>query len=371
MNSNFDFKSTETPVDEYIQELIKDIQKHKPKNKWVKLTPKNADEHSQYQLHDAKGNTTTLRCDFSTDTCCQHTFHVVDDDGNPVMHSVEWHKNGTTSELAMLYDILERQHKMSDVPVPIDPETTDMFIEALVRDAKMHRPILRWRKETVFSHEGFHAFLPGEKHSFVTLHQNYETEEQDSYTIKYTKNGQTIMTYTEITKLDEDECMLRELYHHVSKEDICADDVAIPVPEVHSFIANTKVREITDEFYSQREDAPMTIGEIFRMVSSHSIVHKFIIAAEDFSPELKDNPPAKHRLQKLAEHTIEVIRCTKPRASKCIPIHLADIHEKSLQELSNAVIELEDFEGADIPIQEKINRNCVLVLMAILKNELP
>lgn len=243
MNEKIQILSTESPVDEYIQKLIEDVQNFSPKNKWVKITPKNADEYSKYQLRDADKNIATLRCDFITPTCYQHTLKVVDEDGYPVMHSVEWRKSGTTSELAVLYDILESRLTKSDVPAPVDPETTDRFIEALVRDAKMTHPILRWRKETVFSRERYRAFMPGGKSCFVTLQKNYETEEHDSYTMKYTKNGQIIMSCTEFAKLDDDESMLRELYCHVAKEDVCADDTVMAIPEVHKFIADTKMRK--------------------------------------------------------------------------------------------------------------------------------
>lgn len=88
----------------------------------------------------------------------------------------------------------------------------------------------------------------------------------------------------------------------------------------------------------------------------------------------------------MAEHMVGAIRCAKREPNGAtftlratgVAYEAPGIASRTVrmssapQHISNAYITWSDiFADADISLQAKINRTCVLVLMAILKDELP
>lgn len=396
MNENHTHQAagTPTPVDGYIRDLIADIQKPAPQLQWEEFFPADAKTKPQYRLLDADGNTVTLTCDIDEETYCQHTLRVVDEEGRPVMHSTEWRTAGHTSELGTLYAMVASRLQ-SDEPEKVKPaskyatpEQTDCFIRALLRDAQMERPLLSWKKEYHDDKVRYYSSGLKKSGSSIWLQQDYVDEDSDSYTLQYVRDDEMLLSCTETAKRAENpDCLLRELFRLVAKNDLAADNVEISLPEVNSFVAETEMRKMLERIHGQDEGGPVLVGDLFRQATLHCITHQFVLAAIDKSPGLRTNNLERQRLQRLAEHTIGAIRCTKRNPngatftmratsiafdSPGMASRIARM-TSSPQRISNAYITwgTEVFADAKLPRQARINRTCVLVLMAILKDELP
>ena len=146
---------TESPVDGYVRSLIADFKATTPKNRWEELPPLEGRTKPQYRLQDADGNIATLTCDTEKKTHSQYTLRVTDSEEHPLMRSLEWQVAGHPSELGTLYALLQnRCHTVEPEKVErsggyVTPEQTDCFIRALVRDAKLPRPKLSWKREQI------------------------------------------------------------------------------------------------------------------------------------------------------------------------------------------------------------------------------
>lgn len=395
MNENHTHQTTgtETPVDNFVRNLIADIRNHVSHNVWIEMEPDDASRYPRYRFHDADGNIITLTCDMDGDICRQHTLRVVDLEGNPLMHSMEWKTADSPSELGTLYTLLRdrcsptKPEKVEPASGFVNPKQTDCFIQALVRDAKMKRPKLAWTKETHDGKVRYYSTGLGKCQSSIWLQKDHQDENSDSYTLQYVRDGEMILSCTETASLTENpDCQLRELYHLVAKNDIQSDEVLVSVPEIHRFIADTQHREMLEHIHGEPKDKPILVGDLFRQASLHRVTHQFVMAAIDHCPGLNSNPLEKCRLQHIAEHMVGTIRCAKraPNGATFTLRATGVAYEapgivsrtvrmtSSPQHISNAYITWSDiFADADIPPQAKINRTCVLVLMAILKDELP
>jgi len=391
MNENHTLQ-TESPVDGYIRDLIADITNPASQPCWEELAPEDDKSHPGYRLRDADGNIVTLNCDIAGDTHSQYSLCVIDEESNPVMKDVEWKAAGYPSELGTLYAMLrERFHPTKPENVKsaskyASPEQTDCFIQALLRDAQMERPLLSWKREHNDGNAGHYSAKLSEDGN-VWLQKNYENEDSDSYTMQYVRDGEMIMSCTETAKLSENpDCLLRELYHLVSKRDPESDDVLVTMPEIHRFVAETETREILERICSTRKETPILVGDLFRQATLHCITHQFVLAAIDKHPGLRSNHLEKLRLQQIAGHMVGALRCAKRQPNGATFTLRAtnvayDSHgvasrtvrtTSSPQRISNAYITWDEvFADADIPHQAKIDRTCVLVLMAMLKDELP
>lgn len=395
MNENHINQTTraETPVDNFVRTLIADIKSPAPQNIWIELEPDDASRYPRYRLHDADGNIVTLTCDMDGDICRQHTLRIVDMEGNPLMHSMEWKAADSPSELGTLYTLLrDRCHptkpeKKETGAGYVTPEQTDCFIQALVRDAKMKRPKLAWTRECHDDKVRYYSTGLGKCQSSIWLQKDHQDEDSDSYTLQYVRDGEMILSCTETASLTENpDCQLRELYRLVAKKDVQSDEVLVSVPEIHRFIADTSHREMLERIHGEPKDKPVLVGDLFRQASLHRITHQFVVAAMDHCPGLSSNPLEKCRLQHMAEHMVGAIRCAKREPNGAtftlratgVAYEAPGIASRTVrmssapQHISNAFITWSDiFADADISLQAKINRTCVLVLMAILKDELP
>lgn len=395
MNENHINQTTraETPVDNFVRTLIADIRNPVSHNVWIEMEPDDASRYPRYRFHDADGNIITLTCDMDGDICRQHTLRVVDLEGNPLMHSMEWKAADSPSELGTLYALLrDRCHPTKPEKVKpdsgfVDPEQTDCFIKALVRDAKMRRPKLAWTRECHDGNVRYYSSGLGKCQSSIWLQRDHQDEDSDSYTLQYVRDGEMILSCTETASLTENpECQLRELYHLVAMNDVQSDEVLVSVPEIHRFIADTSHREMLERIHGEPKEKPVLVGDLFRQASLHRITHQFVVAAIDHCPGLSSNPLEKCRLQHMAEHMVGAIRCAKRAPNGAtftlratgVAYEAPGIASRTVrmssapQHISNAYITWSDiFADADISLQSKINRTCVLVLMAILKDELP
>lgn len=385
---------TQTPVDGYVRSLIADLKAPTPKNRWEELPPAEGRTKSQYRLQDADGNIATLTCDTEKKSHSQYTLRVTDAEERPLMRSMEWQAAGCPSELGTLYALLQnRCHAVEPEKVEhnggyVTPEQTDCFIRALVRDAKMPRPKLSWKREHHDDKVGYYSSGLSKSGSSIWLQQDHEDETSDSYTLQYVRDGEMILSCTETASLTENpDCQLRELYHLIAKEDPKNFEVEVSAPEIRRFIAETESREMLDRICKKYKEEPLLVGDLFRQATMHRVTHQFVMAAIDQCPGLCGNPLEKCRLQRLAESAFNGIRYAKRaphgatfsmrafnmafEPSGC-PSRLARM-SYSPQRISNAYITWREemFADADIPLQAKINRTCVLVLMAMLKDELP
>lgn len=268
----------------------------------------------------------------------------------------------------------------------VNPEQTDCFIRALVRDAKMARPKLSWRRECHDDKVGYYSDGLSKRGS-IWLQQDYKDENSDSHTLKYVRDGKMILSCTETASLTENpDCQLRELYRLVAAKDPENYAMQVTVPEIHRFIADTETREMLERICCSRKEGPILVGDLFRQATLHCVTHQFVLAAIDKYPGLCSNPLEKCRLQRLAESTVNAIRYAKraPNGATFTLRAMGVAYESpgiasravrmtsSPLRISNAYIDWKEvFADADIPLQAKINRTCVLVLMAILKDELP
>ena len=347
----------------------------------------------RYRLHDADGNIVTLTCDTEKKSYSQYTLRVTDAEERPLMRSMEWQAAGCPSELGTLYALLQnRCHAVGPEKVErsggyVTPEQTDCFIRALVRDAKMPRPKLSWKREHHDDKVGYYSSGLSKTGS-IWLQQDHEDGTSDSYTLQYVRDGEMILSCTETASLTENpDCQLRELYHLIAREDPQNYEVEVSAPEIRRFIAETESREMMERICRKYKDEPLLIGDLFRQATMPRVTHQFVMAAIDQCPGLCSNPLEKCRLQRLAESAFNAIRFAKRaphgatfslrafdmafEPSGC-PSRLARM-SYSPQRISNAYITWREevYADADIPLQAKINRTCVLVLMAILKDELP
>lgn len=269
----------------------------------------------------------------------------------------------------------------------VNPEQTDCFIRALVRDAKMARPKLSWRRECHDDKVGYHSDGLSKRGS-IWLQQDYKDENSDSHTLKYVRDGKMILSCTETASLTENpDCQLRELYRLVAAKDPENYAMQVTVPEIHRFIADTETREMLERICNSRKEGSILVGDLFRQATLHCVTHQFVLAAIDKCPGLKSNQLEKCRLQHMAEHMVGALRCAKrePNGATFTLRATTTAYEpcgvasrtvrmtSSPQRISNAYITWQEelFADADIPLQAKINRTCVLVLMALLKDELP
>lgn len=385
---------TPCPVDGYVRTLIADAQNPAPKNHWEELEPESAKSYPRYRLRDADGNIVTLTCDTEKKSHSQYTLRVTDAEEHPLMRSLEWQAAGCPSELGTLYTLLQtRCHAVEPEKVErsggyVTPEQTDCFIRALVRDAKMPRPKLSWKREHHDDKVGYYSSGLSKSGSSIWLQQDHEDETSDSYTLQYVRDGEMILSCTETASLTENpDCQLRELYHLIAREDPQNYEVEVSAPEIRRFIAETESREMLDRICKKYKDEPLLIGDLFRQACLNRVTHQFVMAAIDQCPGLCSNVLEKCRLQRLAESAFNAVRYAKRaphgatfslrafdmafEPSGC-PSRLARM-SYSPQRISNAYITWREevFADADIPLQAKINRTCVLVLMAMLKDELP
>lgn len=383
---------TPCPVDGYVRTLIADAQSPAPKHHWEELEPESAKSYPKYRLRDADGNLATLSCEANEDSHSQFTLRVIDEESRPIMSSTEWKAAGQPSELGTLYALLQNRYhaakpEMKESGKYATPEQTDCFIKALVRDAKMPRPLLSWKREHHDDRVGYYSAGLSKRGS-IWLQQDHEDEDSDSYTLQYARDGEMILSCTETAKREENpDCLLRELYHLIAKNDPDDMEVLVSAPEIHRFVAETKSRETVERICKKYEEEPVLIGDLFRQATLHRVTHQFVMAAIDQCPGLCSNSLEKCRLQRLAESTVDAIRYAKRaphgatfslrafnmafEPSGC-PSRLARM-TYSPQRISNAYITWREevYADADISLQSKINRTCVLVLMAMLKDELP
>lgn len=395
MNENFinQTAGTQTPVDTYVRKLIADLKAPAPRMEVEELPPLEGRTKPQYRLQDADGNIVTLTCDTEKKSHSQYTLRVTDAEEHPLMRSLEWQVAGYPSELGTLYTLLQtRCHAVEPEKVErsggyVTPEQTDCFIRALVRDAKMLRPKLSWKREHHDDKVGYYSSGLSKTGS-IWLQQDHEDGTSDSYTLQYVRDGEMILSCTETASLTENpDCQLRELYRLIAREDPQNYEVEVSAPEIRRFIAETESREMMERICRKYKDEPLLIGDLFRQATMPRVTHQFVMAAIDQCPGLCGNPLEKCRLQRLAESAFNGIRYAKRaphgatfsmrafnmafEPSGC-PSRLARM-SYSPQRISNAYITWREemFADADIPLQAKINRTCVLVLMAMLKDELP
>jgi len=384
---------TQTPVEGYVRSLIADLKAPAPKNRWEELPPVEGRIKPRYRLQDADGNIVTLTCDTEKKSHSQYTLRVTDAEEHPLLRSLEWQAAGCPSKLGTLYTLLQtRCHAVEPEKVErsggyVTPEQTDCFIRALVRDAKMPRPKLSWKREHHDDKVGYYSSGLSKTGS-IWLQQDHEDETSDSYTLQYVRDGEMILSCTETASLTENpDCQLRELYRLIAREDPENFEVEVSAPEIRRFIAETESREMVDRICRKYKEEPLLIGDLFRQATLHRVTHQFVMAAIDQCPGLCSDSLEKCRLQRLAESTINAIRYAKRaphgatfslrafdmafESSGC-PSRLARM-SYSPQHISNAYITWREevFADVDIPLQAKINHTCVLVLMAMLKDELP
>ena len=394
MNENFINQAAraEATVGCYIRDLIADVEKTAPKNQWGELPPTDGGNYPRYRLRDADGNVLTLSCEANEATHSQYTLRVIDEESRPIMSTTEWKAAGQPSELGTLYLLLQdRCHaakpEIKDCGKYATPEQTDCFIKALVRDAKMPQPLLSWKREHHDDKVGYYS-AGLSKCGSIWLQQDHEDEDSDSYTLQYARDGEMILSCTETAKREENpDCLLRELYQLIAKNDPDDMEVLVTTPEIHHFVADTESRETLNRICKKYEEESVLIGDLFRQASLHCVTHQFVLAAVDQCPGLRSNHLEKLRLQRMAEHMVGALRHAK-RAPHGATFSLRAFNMSfepsgcpsrkarmsySPQRISNAFITWREevFADADIPLQSKINRTCVLVLMAILKDELP
>ena len=384
---------TQTPVDGYVRRLIADLKAPAPRTQFEELPPEEGKTKPRYRLYNADGKVATLTCDTEKKTHSQYTLRVMDAEERPLMRSMEWQAAGCPSELGTLYALLQnRCHAVEPEKVErgggyVTPEQTDCFIRALVRDAKMLRPKLSWKREHHDDKVGYYSSGLSKTGS-IWLRQDHEDETSDSYTLQYVRDGEMILSCTETASLTENpDCQLRELYHLIAREDPENFEVEVSAPEIRRFIAETESREMLERICKKYKDEPLLIGDMFRQACLNRVTHQFVMAAIDQCPGLCSNSLEKCRLQRLAESTINAIRYAK-RAPHGATFSLRAFDMAfepsgcpsrnarmtySPQRISNAYITWREevFADSDIPLQAKINRTCVLVLMAMLKDELP
>lgn len=383
---------TPCPVDGYVRTLIADAQSPTPKHHWEELEPESAKSYPRYRLRDADGNIATLSCEANEATHSQYTLRVIDEESRPVMNSTEWRAAGHPSELEKLYFLLQdRCHaakpEMKDCGQRVSPEQIDCFISALLRDAKMERPLLTWKREHHDDKVGYYSAGLSKRGS-IWLQQDHADENSDSYTLQYVRDGEMLLSYSETASLTENpDCQLRELYDRIAIKDPEDMEVLVSAPEIHRFVAETESREMVERICKKYEEEPVLIGDLFRQATLHCVTHQFVLAAIDQCPGLRSNHLEKLRLQRMAEHMVGALRHAKRaphgatfsmrafnmafEPSGC-PSRKARM-SYSPQRISNAYITWREevYADADIPLQTKINKTCVLVLMAILKDELP
>ena len=382
---------TPCPVDGYVRTLIADAQSPTPKNHWEELEPEDAKSYPRYRLRDTDGNITTLSCEANEDSHSQYTLRVIDEESRPVMNSTEWRAAGQPSELETLYALLQdRCHaakpEMKECGQHVSPEQIDCFISALLRDVKMERPLLTWKREHHDNKVGYYSAGLSKRGS-IWLQQDHADEDSDSYTLQYVRDGEMLLCYTETASLTENpDCLLRELYDRIAIKDPEDMEVLVSAPEIHRFVAETESREMQERICSVRQDTPILVGDLFRQATLHCVTHQFVLAAIDQCPGLRSNHLEKLRLQRMAEHMVGALRHEKrePNGANFTLRATTTAYEpcgvasrtvrmtSSPQRISNAYITWKEvYADADIPLQAKINKTCVLVLMAMLKDELP
>ena len=382
---------TPCPVDGYVRTLIADAQSPTPKNHWEELEPEDAKSYPRYRLRDTDGNITTLSCEANEDSHSQYTLRVIDEESRPVMNSTEWRAAGQPSELETLYALLQdRCHaakpEMKECGQHVSPEQIDCFISALLRDVKMERPLLTWKREHHDNKVGYYSAGLSKRGS-IWLQQDHADENSDSYTLQYVRDGEMLLCYTETASLTENpDCLLRELYDRIAIKDPEDMEVLVSAPEIHRFVAETESREMQERICSVRQDTPILVGDLFRQATLHCVTHQFVLAAIDQCPGLRSNHLEKLRLQRMAEHMVGALRHAKrePNGATFTLRATTTAYEpcgvasrtvrmtSSPQRISNAYITWKEvYADADIPLQAKINKTCVLVLMAMLKDELP
>ncbi len=246
--------SGKSTLDGYIRELIAEVRKPTSTLRWSEFPGKATVARPGYRMRDADGSTTTVTCDIDTADLCQYTLSVVDMDGHPIMGSTEKMTTEDFSALGLLYATIAKRIRtckpeMENVTGYATPEVTNAFIEAMILDATLRHPLLKWT-EDLDSGENRYVSDGLGKGCCIFVQQDCVDDEYDSYTMQYYRDKTLIASCTETAKLEPNpDCLLRELYHLIARNDLRNGTAGCAVPEIHRYIADVKAQQRLEQQY--------------------------------------------------------------------------------------------------------------------------
>lgn len=386
----------ETPVDNYVQELIA----AGTQNPWAYL-PNGAAGLPCFRLEDQKRQLITLLvCEAETAEYCQYRLEATNADGETEMRSVEWIAAGNSGPLRTLYATLwqarqDAQKAVND-GVGIDPDDditlTNAFIDALLQDVQGNRNDVQFERDG----DAFVSGSFGHSESTITLTKEWENEGSAQFLIKVEKpDGTLLLSCAETSKHTNDEAELRMLYRLLD-EKIPIVSIDEGTRDIQRFIENKAFDKFFDCVVQHAipemhtiNDAPtehaVLIYDIFECVSEPRVVQQFL---DEISIRRNGISASEcSRLKSLAKSVFNIFRNTHrcPNGhvftGRAIPTYdnpgLANRGlnwSASLSRIANAYTTWGfDVVGQDPAIGDArtMNKIAVLILAAILADQLP
>lgn len=387
---------TQTPVDGYVQKLLAASKKPDWLSQWRTL-PGDDDSLPRYQYIDPDGMSVVLSCLKEGDTHVHYKLRCRKR-GKHIMTGGEIASSQQLTSLGILYGRITEHIRQKQQASKLTQEQRDEYMQraecftrALLKDARSPNPALRWMPDSFDADPAYRSDGLGKVNSHIWVIQHHAADDQDPsevYGLKYERDGEVIISCTETCNGASADADLQQLYHLLSLKD---ENITRPckTPEIDAFNVDTTFRLFGDRIMANRNqtEGPVLIGDLFRQAGLHCVTHQFVCEAAKRSPGVSTNGPEKIRLQRLAEATINALRYAKRApngatfTTRAVPVAYEGNGmasrtvrmTSSAQRISNAYTSWpqEIFEDTHMTPQARINRTCVLLLLAMLKDELP
>ena len=270
---------------------------------------------------------------------------------------------------------------------PDKPTVPDLFILALIKDARSPAPALRWdyvpgKTENDPDQFVVNGFAGSDAQIVLTM--NDITDEHDSYKLVYTRKGEQILSAQELSLFTE-HSDLRELHALVSGRGTDSPPDEIEKHEdIKAFITDTDERLFLDRILGRDfpTTTPLLVGDIFRAANAGEVVNRYMEKVMKCPRDTLGSEHDYHRTRALAMATITALRnirraptgatFTKKDAPETIrqkPTLSRPVgYGESLFQIANAWTTWHDIYPADtICRKEMMVRTATLLLASILK----
>ena len=232
---------SESPVEIYIQNLLEQSKNPAWLDQWKEL-PGKVNDRPRYQYIDADGLSVVLVCMEKNDDHAHYRLRCRKN-GKQQMSSMEWTVDGVYNSLGTIYDRIT-EHMRIRLRERY-AERAGCFVKALIRDAGSDDPALRWTPDFYEDAPAYRSDGLGKVNSriwVIQVHEADDTEPHDVYAFRYERDGEAMISFSEIASSGSEDADLCRLYRTVRRAYHTRDNAFSETPEVDAFIAGNDCR---------------------------------------------------------------------------------------------------------------------------------
>ena len=269
---------------------------------------------------------------------------------------------------------------------PDAPTMPDLFIRALITDARSLEPVLCWEHVPGKTKDDPDEYVINGfagSNAKIVLTQDFITDKNDCYTLVYYCSGEKSMAAQERSILSE-YSELRELYELASRGKDSPTEKIYNPDDITEFCSDKDARLFLDRVLGPDfpTTTPLLVSDIFRACNASEVVDRYMAKFKKRHCDTQGKECDDKRTRTLAMATITALRnveraptgatFTRKNIPEAVRKHKDLCRtvgcEASLYQIANAWTTWHDiYPQSTICRKEMMNRTAVLLLAAILK----